>query len=95
MASLNDKNRELGDKRKFQIILLGFDNSRESNEGYIKTLNFPGLKLKGREGAVEKVMAIGDTGFLPNVVLVKAADGKMVTNDRNAVLKKLAELVEG
>lgn len=93
LASLNEKNDAKGDKKKFQIVLLGFDNSKEGNEGYIQTLNFPGLSVAGRKNA-EKLMAIGDTGFLPNVVLVKS-DGTLVSNDRTEVLKKLTELAEG
>ncbi len=92
MASINERNLKLGDKSKFQLILLGYDGTKEGNEGYVtgKKLNFPAIKVEGRD-AITDLLKTGDTGFIPNVVLLKP-DGSLVSNDQNVVMKKLIEL---
>ena len=37
---------------------------------------------------LKKLVSLGETGFIPNIVLIKP-DGSMVSNDRAEVLKKL------
>ena len=93
MASINEKNLALGDKSKFQLILVGHDRDEAGNDAYVKKINFPAVKLKGRE-EVKGLIKTGETGYIPNLVLM-TPDGEMVTNDRAKVLAKLNELVEG
>jgi len=95
LVSLNDKNLALGDNAKFQLILVGYDQSKEGNEGYLtsKGINFPAVKVEGRD-SVKSLLSIGETGFIPNIVLLDAS-GKMVSNDRAEVLEKLTELAGG
>jgi len=93
LASINEKNLALGDKSKFQLVLVGYDREKAGNDAYVKKVNFPGVKLKGRDKA-QDLLKTGSTGFIPNVVLMKP-DGTMISNDKAEVLKKLNELVEG
>lgn len=92
MASINEKNLKLGDKRKFQLILVGYDRTKEGNEAYLKDgkLSWPGVKLAGRK-SLQDLLKKGETGFIPNLVLLKP-DGTMESNDRGAVLQKLDKL---
>ena len=41
-----------------------------------------------RKKNLKKLVSLGETGFIPNIVLIKP-DGSMVSNDRAEVLKKL------
>ena len=95
MASINKKNIKLGDKKKFQIVLVDFyDRSQKGLDKYVKgsEMTWPAIKFDQKK-AVSKLTSLGETGFLPNLVLLNA-DGKMVSNDRNEVLKKLSDLAE-
>jgi hypothetical protein len=95
LASINEKNLKLGDKRKFQLVLVGYDRNEKANKGYLKDnkLSWPGVKLPDK-GALKKLTSKGETGFLPNLVMLKP-DGTMVTNDRAKVLKELTKLASG
>jgi len=95
LASINKKNIALGAKGKFQIVLVGYDRDAASNQGYLKSggMNFPAVKLAEKEG-IEKLTKKGETGFLPNVVLLKP-DGTVVSNKKEEVMKKLTELAGG
>lgn len=95
MASINEKNLKLGDKSKFQIVLVGYDRTKDKNEGYVKTskLNFPAVKLAEKK-SIKKLAETGETGFIPNLVMLKP-DGSMVSNDRAEVLAKLEKLAAG
>ena len=90
MASLNDKNLKLGDDRKFQIVLIGYDRTEELNGKYLGGMSWPGVKID-EKGSIKDLAEKGDTGFIPNVVLLKP-DGTMVSNELDEVLKKLGEL---
>jgi hypothetical protein len=92
LASLNKKNIKLGDKKKFQIVLVDYDRSQKDFDKYVKggEMTWPAIKLDQKE-SVSELTSLGETGFIPNLVLLDA-DGKMVSNDRNEVLKKLGEL---
>lgn len=94
LASLNEKNLKLGDKSKFQIVLVGYDRDAKGNEGYLKKggMNFPAVKIADKE-SIENLTKKGETGFIPNVVLLKP-DGTMVSNDRGEVMSKLEELLK-
>ena len=93
MASINEKNLKLGDKSKFQIVLVGYDRSKEGNEGYLtkSKLNFPAVKI-AEKASLKELTSKGETGFIPNLVLLKP-DGTMVSNDRAEVLAKLEKMV--
>ncbi len=94
MASINEKNVKLGDKKKFQIVLVDYDRSQKGLEDYVKgsSMSWPAIKLDQKD-AVSQLTSLGETGFIPNIVLLNAS-GEMVSNTRDEVLKKLAELVE-
>lgn len=89
MVSLNKKNNELGKKKKFQLVLVDYDRSKEALVGYLKSskMNWPAIKLD-QKNSVKKLTSLGETGFIPNIVLLKP-DGSMVSNDRAEVLKRL------
>ena len=59
---------------------------------YLKSskINWPAIKLDQKK-SVEKLTKLGETGFIPNVVMLKP-DGSMVSNDRAEVLKRLDKL---
>jgi hypothetical protein len=92
LASINKRNLQLGEKNKFQVVLVGFDDSEESNANYLvkKKINFPGIKIANRD-EVFPLLKEGSTGFIPNTVLLKP-DGKLVTNDQDEIIKLLNEL---
>jgi len=92
LASINEKNRKLGEDAKFQLVLVGYDDSREGNESYLldKGINFPAVKVESRQSA-KALLSTGDTGFIPNLVLLKP-DGAMVSNDNDTVMKRLKEM---
>lgn len=94
MASINKKNIKLGDKKKFQIVLVDYDRSQKELDNYVKktVMTWPAIKFDQKE-SVSELTSLGKTGFIPNLVLLNA-DGKMVSNDRNEVLKKLSDLAE-
>ena len=93
MASFEEKNQALGDKKKLQMILVGYDQSTAGNQMYLKQkkIPFPAVKFEGRE-PLQELLKTGETGFIPNVVLMKA-DGTLVSNDKAEVMKKIEELV--
>lgn len=93
MASINDRNLNLGEGIKFQLILVGYDPTEEGNANYItsKKLNFPALKVEGRE-PVFPVLMVGNTGSIPQIVVMKP-DGELITNDEAKALAMLEELV--
>ncbi len=94
LASINKKNIKLGDKKKFQIVLVDYDRSQKGLDKYVKDseMTWPAIKLDQNK-SVSELTSLGDTGFIPNLVLLNA-DGEMVSNDRNEVLKKLGDLAE-
>ena len=89
LVSLNEKNIKLGDKKKFQLVLVDYDRTPEGLVKYLKSskINWPAIKLDQKKN-LKKLVSLGETGFIPNIVLIKT-DGSMVSNDRAEVLKKL------
>ena len=89
MVSLNEKNIKLGDKKKFQLVLVDYDRTPEGLVKYLKSskINWPAIKLDQKKN-LKKLVSLGETGFIPNIVLIKP-DGSMVSNDRAEVLNKL------
>ncbi len=53
-------------------------------------MSWPAIKLDQKK-SVSELTSLGETGFIPNIVLLKP-DGSMVSNKRNEVIKKLSEL---
>ena len=94
LASINKKNIKLGDKKKFQIVLVDYDRSQEGLDKYVKggEMTWPAIKHDQKESVTE-LTSLGETGFIPNLVLLNAA-GEMISNDRKEVLKKLSDLAE-
>ena len=92
MVSINEKNLKLGEKKKFQIVLVDYDRSPKGLEGYLKNskISWPAIKLD-QMASLKKFTSLGETGFIPNVVLLKP-DGTMVSNDRAEVIKKMTKL---
>jgi hypothetical protein len=92
LVSINKKNNKLGDKKKFQLVLVDYDRSAKGLEGYLKSskMSWPAIKLDQMK-SVSELTSLGETGFIPNIVLLKP-DGTMVSNKRNEVIKKLSEL---
>ncbi len=92
LASIDKKNQALGDKKKFEIILDGYDRNKDAHRKYVKDsgMTWMAVKLADKK-ALGELTKEGDTGFLPNLILLKP-DGTMVTNDRAKVLAKLEEL---
>lgn len=82
----------MGEKSKFQLILVGYDRGEEGNADYItsKKINFPAIKVEGREPLMPLLM-VGNTGFIPQIVVMKP-DGELVTNDEAEALAMLEEL---
>lgn len=83
---------EAGPTRKFEIVLLSYDSDQKSMEAYMKKshMAFPAVAKAdlAKVGALPKT---GNTGFIPNAVLVKP-DGKLVTNDLDQVLQTVRSL---
>ena len=94
LASINKKNIKLGDKKKFQIVLVDYDRSQKGLDKYVKDgeMTWPAIKLDQNKSVAE-LTSLGETGFIPNLVLLNA-DGEMISNDRKEVLKKLSDLAE-
>ena len=92
MASIDKKNQALGDKKKFEIILKGYDRNKDAHQKYIKGAKMTWKAIKhGQNKSLEALTKKGETGYIPNLILLKP-DGTMESNDRATVLKKLEEL---
>ena len=91
-AQLVQLYNDAGKDRKFEIVLFGYDSNQSGIENYLKKSNmaFPAVK-KADLKSVSKLGKLGDTGYIPNVVLV-TPDGKMVDNNRDKVLEKVKSL---
>jgi hypothetical protein len=83
---------QAGASRKFEIVLFGYDRDQKAIEGYLKKshMAFPAV-TKADLGKVKSLSKTGDTGFIPNAVLV-TRDGKLVTNDLDQLLQTLRNL---
>ena len=94
MAQIYDKALKQGDKRAFEIILIGYDENTQKHQRYIKKANikWPAIKFADIK-SLEKITGLGETGFLPNTALV-SKDGKLVTNNDKKVLARLKAWVE-
>ena len=94
MAQIYDKALKQGDKRVFEIILIGYDESSRKHEKYIKKseIKWPAIKFADIK-SLERITGLGETGCLPCTALV-SKDGKLVTNDDKKVLARLNAWVE-
>ncbi len=81
--------KDAGDDRNFEIVLFGYDREQAGLEGYLtgSDIGFPAVN-KADMAKVEALSALGKTGYIPNLVMVKP-DGTMVHNDRTKILAKL------
>lgn len=88
-AQLAQLYKDAGADRKFEIILVSYDEDDKSLEGYMKKskMEWPALKVSERD-SVEKLTKVGETGFIPNAVAL-TPDGKLITNDLKEVEAKL------
>tara|TARA_R110002096_G_scaffold16106_10_gene54997 strand:- start:8552 stop:8833 length:282 start_codon:yes stop_codon:yes gene_type:complete len=91
-AQLVQLYNEAGEERKYEIVLFGYDSDQNSLENYLKKskMAFPAVNKADMEKVAE-LAKLGETGFIPNVVLVKP-DGTMVDNDRDKVFDILKNL---
>jgi hypothetical protein len=89
-AQLAQLYKDAGADRKFEVILVSYDDDDKALEGYMKKskMEWPALKVSENE-AMAKLLKLGDTGFIPNAVAV-SPDGKMLTNDLKDVQAKMA-----
>ena len=71
------------------MVLVDYDRTKEDLAKYLKSskMNWPAIKLDQMK-SVKKLTSLGETGFIPNVVLLKP-DGSMVSNNKEEVIKKL------
>ncbi len=92
MASIDKKNQALGDKKKFEIILKGYDRNKESHRKYFKGAKLGWAIKHGQNESLKALTKKGETGYIPNIILLKP-DGTMESNDRAKVLAKLEKLV--
>ncbi len=91
-AQLVQLYNEAGEDRKFEIVLFGYDSDQSSLEKYMKKskMKFAAVN-KAEMGNVAELASLGETGFIPNVVLV-GPSGELIDNDQDKVLKKLQSL---
>lgn len=88
-AQLVQLYKDAGEKRNFELVLVGYDDDDKALEGYMKKnkLGWPALKISLRD-KVEKLTKIGDTGYIPNAVAI-TPEGKLITNDLEKVKAKM------
>ncbi|MEO0445318.1 MAG: thioredoxin-like domain-containing protein [Verrucomicrobiota bacterium] len=91
-AQLVQLYEKAGDDRKFEVVLFGYDRDQASLEAYMKKskMAFPAVN-KADMAAVKDLGSLGETGYIPNVVLV-TPDGKLVDNDQAKVFEKIQTL---
>ena len=89
LVKLYNQALKKGDKRNYEIVLVGYDKDAKSHAKYMQKskLPFPGLKMDSKE-KLEDLLAIGAENWVPNAALITAS-GKLVTNDPEEVMKKL------
>ncbi len=88
-AQLVQQYKDAGADRKFEIILVGYDDDDKALEGYMKKskMAWPALKISERD-SVAKLTKVGDTGFIPNAVAI-TPEGKLITNELKEVQSKM------
>lgn len=76
-------------------MLIGYDRNEDANAAYVvdSGMSWPAVKI-GERGSIKSLASKGETGFIPNIVMLKP-DGTMVSNDRAEVLEKLESLANG
>ncbi len=77
-----------------QIILVGGDSTEEENEAYLidKDINFPALRIGGREGLEE---LIPPASLIPYLVILKADGTKVSEGGDPKAVNEVAKLIEG
>jgi hypothetical protein len=100
LVKLNEKNKALGDDKKFNLVLVGHDDSKEGVAAYLQAsgLGCAGAKLpisemEFGEPAVT-LLTKGYEGSIPALLLLDA-EGNLVTRDQREVMLKLNKLVRG
>ncbi|MGI9241601.1 MAG: TlpA family protein disulfide reductase [Verrucomicrobiales bacterium] len=101
MAKLNQKNLALAaDERKFNLILVGHDDTTEGVASYLKKSGLGCAAVKTPIGKMEfgepltTLLTNGYTGSIPAVLLLDK-DGKLVSRDQREILLKLNKLSRG
>ena len=101
MAKINEKNLKLAeDERKFNIVLVGHDDSEEGVASYLKSSGLACAAVKTPIGKIEygepvtDLLTNGYAGSIPALLLLDK-DGKLVTRDQREVLLKLNKLSRG
>ena len=90
-AQLAQLYKDAGKDRKFEIVLFDYDDTEKAMLKYLTKMkiDFPAVKLDKAKGL--SYAKLGDTGFIPNMVMV-TPDGKMVSNDQAEVMKKIKSM---
>jgi len=101
LVSSYEKALESGSERKYEVVLLNYDDDEEGQLNYVKKskISFPTVKLDKSEKSIFSKLA--PTDFLPGMTLLDA-DGNVVAKDADAkgdpqpaelmkILERLAE----
>ena len=85
--------KDAGDKRDFEVVLIGYDENQKAHEKYMKKskMEWAGLKMSAKGAIVSKL--VPKTAFLPSMVMMDPA-GKVVAGDTQAVMKKLKAMTK-
>ena len=101
LAKLNQKNLALAaDERKFNLILVGHDDTEEGVANYLKKSGLGSAAVKTPIGKLEfgepltTLLTNGYAGSIPALLLLDK-DGKLVSRDQREVLLKLNKLSRG
>ena len=88
-AQLAQLYKDAGADRKFEVILVSYDDDDAALEGYMKKskMEWPALKVSENE-SMAKLVKIGESGFIPNAVAL-TPEGKLITNDLDEVTAKM------
>ena len=86
--------KQAGDKRDYEIVLIGYDDDQKAHEKYMKKskMEFAGLKMSAKKDILTDL--VPKSAFLPNAVMLDPS-GKIVAKDTASVLKKLKEMSKG
>jgi len=101
LAKIYEKNLKLAkDERRFNLLLVGHDDTEEGVETYLKDSGLGCPAVKTPIGKLEfgepltNLLTNGYTGTIPALLLLDK-EGKLVTRDQREVLLKLSSLARG
>ena len=85
-ASLSSSSSSLFTKT--EIVLVGFDRTREAFERYAAQMPFPAIAWDDESGAREQLAAAANLAGIPSLLLVRGSDGRVLQADgRTRVLR--------